>query len=86
MTIDMFSILYIAAAGLTLTPYSPVDTTVDSGFGSQETDTPAVANDWAAQLSETDWNWLMRSHQADKVLPNASQWRTAQLYTQILYL
>lgn len=32
---------------------------MDSGFGSQEADTPAVTNDWAAQLHETNWFGLV---------------------------
>lgn len=52
--------------GLTIIHSPPIDTTVDSGFGSHEADTPTVANDWAAQLHETNWFCLMLSHQADK--------------------
>lgn len=62
-------------------PPFPIDTTVDSGFGSHEADTPAVADDWAAQLQEINWFCSKFFHQPDKkvVLPNSSQWRTGNL-------
>lgn len=55
-----------------------VDTTVDSGFGSQEADTPAVANDWTVQFYETNFD-ILSSPGCQFVLPNLSQWRTGEL-------